>query len=229
MRIDSSSGADWETVLSSAGFVSRVVPHALVGHEVEEVSIGPATTGEIADLDVKRRFASVMADLERVSGWLPKPVGRMAIYDGRLDNVETTIRDQIRSGPLETTIEFGPWGEVVVPTFAEMLRIKTWLVISRNAARDFRDTSVLAERLGGDNAVQALVSLDSLYLQSNGASVLQQLARQLAAPRPFDLDEGDHSFTSPPAPEAWPFVLRKCRELAIDSLLSKVSIEGHDR
>jgi hypothetical protein len=224
LRIDSSSGADWETVLSSASSVSRICPDAPVGHKVEEEGLGAATTGKFANLEVKRRFAAVMADLDCVSGWMPKPVGRIALYDGRPDNVETTIRDQTRSGPLKTAIEVGPWGEVTVPTFAEMLRIKAWLVISRNAARDYRDTAALADRLGHKIAVSALATLDELYPQSNSASALQQLARQLA-----EFDEGDCSHIVEPPWNEWPFVVRRCRELAIDLLLSKVTIEGDDR
>jgi hypothetical protein len=219
LRFDSSRDADWETVLSSAGFVSGLVPDALLHDEVEQTSLDPATTHTVANFEVKRRFAAVMADLERVSGWLPKPVGRIALNDGKLDNVESTIRDQTRSGPLETAIEVGPSGKVVVPTLGEMLRIKAWLVISRNAARDYRDTAAIAERLGSKIAVSALAALDGLYPQSNGASALQQLARQLSEPCPFASDESDGSRVAKPPWHGWPFVFRRCRMLAVELML----------
>ena len=219
---DSSNTADWETVLSSAGFVSRVVPDALLVGEGEKGSLD-TTTVSAAKRGLKRRFAAILADLEYVSGWLPQPVGHISLTDGKLDSVETTIRDQTRSCPLETTIEVGPWGDVVVPTLAEMLRIKAWLVISRNAASDYRDTAALAERLGGKKAVHALATLDELYPQSNRASALQQLARQLAEPRPFDLHESDCSRVVTPARNKWSFVVRRCREIAVDLFLSLAS------
>ena len=217
MRIVKSSGPDWETVLKSAAFDSRIVPDALGADIAVEGSLGASTTDSAATAEVRRRYAAVLADLERVSGWMPKPDGCIALYDGRLDHVETTIRDQIRIGPLETTIEVGPWGEVVVPTFAEILRVKAWLVISRNAARDYRDAAVLAEKLGREAAVRAMLTLDDLYPQSNGASVLQQLVRQLSEPGPFD------EFETPCVVESpwnnWQYVLRRCRALAVDLLL----------
>jgi hypothetical protein len=122
LRFDSSRGADWETVLSSAAFVSRVVPDVLAADVADEGSLGVATTDSAANVEVRRRSVEVLADLERVYGWMPKPIGRIALGDGKLDSVETTIRDRARSSPLETTVEVGPGGEVVVPTLAEMLR-----------------------------------------------------------------------------------------------------------
>jgi hypothetical protein len=203
---------DWETLLSSAAFVVHIVPDAIFGDSA------------FADADeVRRRFATALADLELVSGWLPTPVGRMAISDGRFDGVETTIRDQTRFGPLETVVEVGAWGEVVVPTLAEMLRIMTWLVISRNAARDYVDVAALAERLGREGAAQAISSLGGLYPQSNGSSAVQQAARHLAQPRPFDLVDFNDSATRPVKPLQWKnrkFVLSRCRELATDLILS---------
>ncbi len=198
--------ADWEMLLSSASHVARIVPGSIFadasGTEAEEV---------------RRRFAAALVDLERVAGWRPAPVGRMSIADGRFDGIETTIRDRARSGPLETTVEAGPWGEVEVPTLAEVLRIKGWLVISRNAARDYRDTAAVAQRLGIKRALSALATLDELYPQSNGASALQQLVRQLSEPLPFDEIDSLHLVQAPW--NEWPCVVRRCRALAVDLLL----------
>jgi hypothetical protein len=197
--------ADWETLLSSAAHVSRIVPDSIFadasGTEAEEV---------------RRRFAAALADLERVAGWLPTPVGRMSIADGRFDGIETTIRDRARSGPLETTVEAGQWGQVEVPTLAEVLRIKAWLVISRNAARDYRDAAAIAERLGSEKSIFALATLDNLYPQSNGASARQQLLRQLSEPLPFD--EIERSDPVPSSWNEWRYVVQRCRALAVDLL-----------
>ena len=56
--------ADWETLLSSAGRVSRIVPDSIF------------VDAEAGAEQVKRRFASALADLARIAGWLPVPVGR---------------------------------------------------------------------------------------------------------------------------------------------------------
>ncbi len=207
--------ADWEMLLSSAPRVARIVPGSIFadasGAEAEEV---------------RRRFAAALVDLERVAGWRPTPVGRMSITDGRFDVIETTIRDRARSGPLETTVEVGPWGDVEVPTIAEMLRIKAWLVISRNAARDYRDTAAVAQRLGIKSALTSLATLDELHPQSNGASVLQQLARQLSEPLPFDEIDSSHR-VQPPWNE-WSYVARRCRDLAVDLLIGLSRITTAD-
>jgi len=199
MKID--ADADWETLLFSASRVSRIVPD----------SIFP-DTNEPEPEEARRRFAAALADLERVAGWMPTPAGRLPVGDGRFDGVETTIRDRTRFGPLETTVEVGPWGEIEVPTLAEILRIKSWFVLSRNAARDYVDAAALAKRIGHEAAVRALSTPDILYPQSNGASALQQLLRQLAEPRPFDLVD--------PAKYGWTHTVQRCRSLAAGIMLS---------
>lgn len=202
--------ADWERLLSSAASVSRVVPDS-----VFDDALSPEPEA------VRQRFARALADLERVAGWLPTPVGRLVIADGKLDGVHTTIGDQTRFGPLETMVEAGPWGEVVVPTLAEMLRVKAWLVISRNASRDYVDAGALAERLGRKRSVNALSSLDCLYPQTNGSSAIQQAARQLAEPRPFDLEDvlsAHLPFSSTLA--RWVDAKRRCIGLAADLVLA---------
>jgi hypothetical protein len=172
--------------------------------------------------EVGERFAAVMTDLKHVSGWEAARADPIALGLENLAGIETTVRDQVRSAPLETTVEFGSWGEITVPTLAEMLRIKAWLVISRNATRDYIDAEALAHKLGFEGALRALSTLDDLYPQTNGSSVFQQLVRQLAAPRPFDLPVGHVSLYRiiEPLRSGWPDVQRRCRRLAADLMLS---------
>ncbi len=74
------------------------------------------------------------------------------------------IRQLIRAEPLET-IEIGG---IRVPTLAEMLRIKGWLVITRNALGDYLDYCALAERLG-HGFESAMERMYALYPQPEGA------------------------------------------------------------
>ncbi|MCY7303751.1 MAG: hypothetical protein LH654_12115 [Thermoleophilia bacterium] len=75
-----------------------------------------------------------------------------------------------------------------------MLRIKAWLVLRRNATRDYLDVVALADRLGLEAAARMCVELDAFYENQQGAGgerVATQLVKQLAEPAPYDLSEVD--------------------------------------
>lgn len=80
-----------------------------------------------------------------------------------------------------------------VPTVAEILRIKGYLITKRNTTRDFIDFVALFDHFGAEKSLKALASLDDLYPQEGEESVLKQLATQLAEPKPWDLTETDLS------------------------------------
>ena len=73
----------------------------------------------------------------------------------------------------------------------EILRIKAYLIVKRNATRDFIDFIALFDNLGTSQSVKALSTLDACYPQKSEASMLQQLTVQLAEPKPWDLTETD--------------------------------------
>jgi hypothetical protein len=79
---------------------------------------------------------------------------------------------------------------LVVPTAAEMLRIKAWLALSRNQTRDYLDVAALADRIGLSRATAVLREIDDYYADVNRRpeAVASQLARQLADPRPRDAE-----------------------------------------
>jgi hypothetical protein len=107
---------------------------------------------------------------------------------GSLDGIETGVRPLIRERPLETNEVSVGGVRVVVPTEAEMLRIKAVLILKRNATRDYLDFVAMADRLGNAGTFAALCDLDLLYPQPGGESALQQLQVQLARPLPYDLE-----------------------------------------
>jgi hypothetical protein len=108
---------------------------------------------------------------------------------GSLDGILTGIRQLRRSPPLETEVLQG----LRVPTLAEMARIKSWMLATRHTVRDYLDTVVLFERLGGPATAIALKSFDTLYSQANGASPLSEVAERLAVACPSDLARVDLS------------------------------------
>lgn len=80
-----------------------------------------------------------------------------------------------------------------VPTPDEILRIKAYLIVRRNSTRDYIDFVARWDHLGVTRAQRALHTLDTLYPQKGDTTVSQQLALQLADPRPWDLLETDLS------------------------------------
>ena len=52
-----------------------------------------------------------------------------------------------------------------LPTIEEMLRIKTFLVIDRNATRDYLDVAALSHHIGLEKSAAALESMNELYAE----------------------------------------------------------------
>ncbi len=182
---------DWERVLTSAARLQKILPDAvLVGGTASALYAGHRLSADADHVlpNLRERFDRVLADLESVAGWRTARVQRPVQILGRLDGIETGVRQLIRDQPLETTrIErFGK--TLVVPTEEEMLRIKGVLILQRNATRDYLDFAALAHHMGEERVVKAFRAFDRLYPQPNSGSALQQLQIQLANPLPSDLE-----------------------------------------
>ena len=78
--------------------------------------------------------------------------------------------------------------KLTIPTEAEILRIKGFLLLRRNATRDYVDFAALARRLGETLTATAFERFDRLYPQDSGESALQQMLAQLSSPLPYDLE-----------------------------------------
>ena len=186
-----------QAVFEAAARLQELVPDAvLVGgtaaahHAGHRVSLDDDHV--VADL--RSRFEEILSDLEATQGWITARVQRPVLILGRLDGVETGVRNLIRRRPLE--VEQVRVGEraLRVPTLAEIFRIKAWLCLIRNATRDYLDCAALADRLGEDSSVSVVVSMDDYYADQigpGGRRVATQVARQLAEPLPDDLSSVD--------------------------------------
>jgi len=211
---------DWENVLSSAARLQRILPDAvLVGgtasaiHACHRMSVD----ADHVLTDLRHRFDAILTELESVAGWKTARVQRPVQILGSLDGIETGVRQLVRDEPLETeTIDIGGTS-IVLPTQAEMLRIKGILILKRNATRDYLDFVALADHMGEQKVVTALEDFDSLYSQANGQSPLQQLQAQLALPSPYDLDKTTlHEYKNLDMRwHKWPDVQAMCSRLAI--------------
>ena len=182
---------DWERVLSAAARLQVLLPDAvLVGGTAAGLHAGHRASRDADHVltDLRSHFDAVLGQLESAAGWKTARVNRPVLILGSLDGIETGVRQLIRTEPLETTTLPVGDQEITIPTEAEILRIKGFLLLRRNATRDYVDFAALADRVGGTAAAEAFARFDTLYPQDNGESALQQMLAQLASPQPYDLE-----------------------------------------
>lgn len=216
----------FQRVLEAAARLQQLVPDAvLVGgaaaahHAGHRVSLDDDHV--LADL--RDRFDQVLEALEQTDGWVTARVRAPVLILGSLHGVETGIRQLIRRRPLEVErVAIGD-RQLTIPTLVEILRIKAWLVLRRNATRDFLDLVALADRLGSREAARVLVGLDEYYADQmgpGGQRIATQLARQLADPAPYDLADVDlaHYRQLERRWRSWDAVVGACRQLAAELL-----------
>jgi len=212
---------EWEQLLSAAAHLQQILPGAtLVGGTAVAIFAHHRLSRDADHVlpDLRHRFDEVLAELESVAGWRTARVKRPVLILGSLDGIETGVRQMIREQPLETQeVEIGEL-RLVVPTEEELLRIKSVLILKRNATRDYLDFAALAERMGSARVMEALSPLDQLYPQTSGESALQQLQVQLSNPTPYDLEDTNLSEYRKlhPTWHDWNRVKEVCANIAVD-------------
>ena len=182
----------WDALLSSAAHLQKLVPGTVLVGGTAAASYAHHRVSMDHDhtlSNLRTRFDDILSELESVAGWKTARIRRPVLILGSLDGIETGIRQLIRDEPLETTEVEVNGVTLTLPTKEEMLRIKAVLILKRNATRDYLDFVALSGILGDSGVAAALARFDVLYPQPNGASVLQQLANQLANPLPYDIDD----------------------------------------
>lgn len=184
-------------VFAAAARLQELVPDAvLVGGTAAVHHAGHRASLDDGHVvaDLRERFDDVLAALEETGGWVTARVQRPVMILGRLDGVETGVRNLIRRTPLEVEVTVVGNRDLRVPTLPEIARIKAWLCLLRNATRDYLDFAALADRLGDRRSAAVVAEMDRYYadqLGADGRRVATQVARQLAEPRPDDLGEID--------------------------------------
>jgi hypothetical protein len=220
------NGEAWERVLASLCRLQSMLPEAvLAGGTAAAIYTGHRFSFDHDHVlrDLRERFDTVLGELEAVARWKTARVQKPILILGSLDGVQTGVRQLRRSRPLETTVMRVGDHDVTLPTLPEVLRIKAFLCLERNATRDYLDLAALASHMGIEAASEALRSMDELYPQKNGDpwAVRTQLIMQLAAPPPYDLQGDDLAqYKGVRAPfDHWNHVADVCGKLS-DRLLT---------
>lgn len=225
---------NWKDVLAASRRLQKLLPDAvLVGgsaaatHAAHRVSFDD---DHVLD-DLRERFDEILEHLERTKGWVTSRTARPVLILGSLDGIETGIRQLIRRRPLEVEEMEVPGGTIRVPTLPEMTRIKAWMVLRRNATRDYLDLVALVERMGLGAGAATLLGIEDYYDDQrgpDGARIASQLARQLGEPSPYDLSEVDlrHYRRLDARWQDWCAVESACRAIALAMLTTRA--EGND-
>lgn len=188
------SEPDLADVLRSAAMLQRVVPDAvLVGEAAAAVWAGHRDSFDHDHVltDLSERYLEVLEAVEATDGWVTsvRASSPPLTILGRLGGVEAGLRQLRRVRPLEVEkVRLDAENVVVVPTLAETLRVKAYLVVQRNQVRDYLDVVALADRCGVQEAVVVLAGIDEYYVDRSAEpdSVLTALVQRLSEPNPRD-------------------------------------------
>ncbi len=232
-RPDTSAVSDTlRAVLGSAARLQEVIPDAvLVGGAAAALYAGHRDSFDHDHVltDLEDRYLQVLEAVEATDGWVTsvRASSPPLTILGSLGGIEAGLRQLRRSRPLETQeVELEPSMTVRVPTAAETLRVKAYLVVQRNQVRDYLDVAALADRYGIADSAAALAGIDDYYRDRSGGaeSVLTALVERLSAPAPRDVRvtrELDRYRRLTPRWHDWSSVVGVCAALA-DALLREV-------
>jgi RND superfamily putative drug exporter len=209
-----------DTPMALAGAVVRV--------QAAEGDDGAAASATRADARTVRIGLRSATGSPRVGGrGAARTVHPVTLWRGRLavalDALQTAADTEVpvveRRKPMETTNVLLPTGDrLQIPTGAETLRLKSYLVITRNTTRDFTEFADLVDSMEAQTAAEVLARIDRYYSgqRSRRQWVATQLIRRLADPQPSDPDEDG---ASDPAAEAdWQRVRQSCLAVAVAML-----------
>ncbi|CAN5382282.1 RND transporter MmpL11 [soil metagenome] len=158
-----------------------------------------------------------------------RPVHPVTVWRGRLAVALDALSNQNdpdadfhhalrRRSPMETTNVQLPTGDRLrIPTGAETLRLKGYLIMCRNSRQDFADFADLADAMETQTAAVVLASIDRYYCDqpSDRQWVATQLVRRLADPHPSDAGDPD---AGPAAGADWEKVRQRCLSVAVAML-----------
>jgi heme transporter len=227
------SGADLRVVVKSAAKLKNLAPDtitvadplALSGclparERVVAVKNGHPTNGRVhrngATNGSGKSGPPCLPGLHPVTVWR----GRLSVALDALETEADNNRAPVeRRSPVETTNVQLPTGDrLQIPTGAETLRLKSYLVMCRNTTKDFAEFAELVDAMETQTAAVVLASMDRYYCgdRSRKQWVATQLVRRLADPQPSD--EHDTRMSGPDAEADWAKVRERCLSVAVAML-----------
>lgn len=218
-----SNTPEWEKLLAHAALLQTRIPGAvLVGGSAAALHARHRFSFDHDHVvrDLEREYDEATEALEAIAGWRTNRKVRGKLVLGAIDGVDAGLRNLRRSAPLETiVVEVAGGRRIKVPTVEEMLRIKAFLAVERNATRDYLDVAALSDHLGLGKSAAALERLPDLYADfaGEGGDMLMTVITKLADPDPYDLTDVDlreYKGIVPPW-NAWNAVQEQCKALAV--------------
>jgi RND superfamily putative drug exporter len=146
--------------------------------------------------------------------------GRLSVALDALETEADSGRTPMeRRSPMETTNVQLPTGDrLQIPTGAETLRMKSYLIMCRNSSRDYAEFAELVDSMETQTAAIVLASMDRYYCGQHPRKkwVATQLVRRLADPQPSD--QHDTRMSGPQAESDWAKVRERCLSVAVAML-----------
>ncbi|OBJ48026.1 efflux RND transporter permease subunit, partial [Mycobacterium sp. 1423905.2] len=196
----------------------------------EKAGNGQSTARRVVELAYRSGLARAMA-------WAERPVHPVTVWRGRLsvalDALEINASQRGRRGasvcpeyqrrsPVETTNVQLPTGDrLQIPTGAETLRLKGYLIMCRNSSRDYAEFADMVDAMEPETAAVVLSSMDRYYCCQPAGSVSRrqvmatQLVSRLSDPQPSDLDD---DWPESDDRASWEEIRQRCLSVAVAML-----------
>ncbi len=226
--------ADLRMLIKSAAKLKHLAPDAICvadplafsgcgrnGRQAEQIpEPGHSATRKAVGLAYRNGIGRAMA-------WAERPVHPVTVWRRRLsvalDALESSADGTAqpryeRRGPVETTNVQLPTGDrLLIPTGAETLRLKGYLIMCRNSSRDYAEFADMVETMEPETAAVVLGGMDRYYCCQPPKRhwIATQLVRRLADPHPCDLEDQS---SEPDAKANWEEVRQRCLSVAVAML-----------
>lgn len=220
----------------SRGLGPGQIPHQVaLGEEKVSVGVGadkkPGTNGHTNGSLAAKKLVNGLTSRNGIAKAITgRPVHPVTLWRGRLSVAIDALESETcaavddgptyeRRSPVETTNVQLPTGDrLLVPTGAETLRLKGYLIMCRNSRRDYADFADMVDTLEPETAAVVLAGMDRYYCckSSRRQWIATQLVRRLADPNPCDYpeDQGSEAETD----SDWEGIRQRCMSVAVAML-----------